>query len=782
MSRKHKAFIINAILILLLLFVSGCQPARHLPDNQNLLTRNRVVIHEAEVKKEQLNSLLRQKPNRRILGLYRFHLNVYQFARQRSSTRFNNWLQNTVGEPPVVYDAVLTENTRRQLELYMVNQGYFNARVEPSVDFHRKRARVTYFVHGNSPYSVRDMKYQITDAHLASFILPDTLNSLINRGDRYNAELMQKERERITRNLKNAGFFAFSREFIVFEVDSNLSSHQVDLTMVVLNPGQGARDSLPGRRHQRYLLDQVFIYPEHSPFRAEVAFPDTTVFRFRGRNKEREYIFLHNEPLRIRQKALVQNIMLDQGSFYRIGDVEQTYNYLSGLRNFRFINVQFSKEHEPLSGTPSDTLAFLNASVQLSRSAANAFTIEAEGINSSGNLGVAGNFVFQNRNLFQGAEILNFRLKGAMEVTGETSGQDNLQKFPFNTLELGAEVSIDFPKLLFPIPMERIARTARPKSTVLSGINYRQRPDYTRYIFNISYGFEWSETQKKRHYLHPLEISSIKIFNDSILQSKIPDANPLILSRYRDHLIAGSKYTYIYNTQNPALNSNFTYFRLNLESAGNLLELATRAFDSSSDQNGSTTIFNIPFAQYVKADADFRYYWMLEANTSLVLRAMAGIGLPYGNTNVLPFIKSYYAGGANGLRAWRIYSVGPGGHQDTLGLRFDKYGDIKLEANLEYRFPIYSFWHGALFVDAGNVWFIEENPQFTNGSFSPKRFYREIAIGTGFGLRMDFEYFVVRVDMGIPVRDPGHYQRNRWAGGIPSLSEFNFNLGIGYPF
>jgi hypothetical protein len=785
MTSRCKSLTFNAfILFALALLASGCNPSRHLPEGQYLLHRNTIEVESSDIKPEQLRPYYRQRPNRRILGFYRFHLNVYQYANRRRDNRFNRWLKNTVGEPPVVFDQALTESTRRQFDLFMQSKGYFNAEVDYEVEPRKRKALVTYNITGNTPYRIRDIEYRITDSHLAGYVFADTVESLIQRGQRYDADLLQQERERIARNLKNQGFFHFSREFIVYQVDSTLDSHQVDLFMVFHNPGSGrggAADTLDMPRHKRYIVDNIFIFPDYSPFRPQTLFADTTRYRH-GRVDGPVYTFLHEGPMRIRPRALVQNILLEQGRYFRARDVEQTYNYLSGLRSFRFINVQFSEARDPVSGTPSDTLGFLDARVQLARSPANAFTIEAEGLNSSGNLGVAGNFLFQNRNVFRGAEILNLRLKGALEVTGETTTEEVIQRLPFNTLELGAELSLDFPKLLFPIPMERISKNARPKSTVLTGINYRQRPDYTRYILNVSYGFEWSENPRKRHYLHPLEISSIKIFNDSILQANIPAGNPLILSRFRDHLITGLKYSYAYNTQDLSVDRDFVYFRGNFESAGNLLNLATRFVETSQDEAGSSTIFNIPFAQYLKGDADFRYYRVFDSNHSLVFRAMAGVGVPYGNTNVLPFVKSYYGGGANGVRAWRIYSLGPGGYQDTLGLRFDKYGDIKLEANVEYRFAIYRFWHGALFMDAGNVWFIEENPQFPDGSFAADRFYREIALGTGLGLRMDFDFFVVRVDMGVPVHDPGQPAGDRWISGWPKLRQFNFNLGIGYPF
>jgi len=767
------------------LLFSGCNPARRVPEGQHLLSRNRISIEDAEIKRDQLNQYLRQKPNRRILGFYRFHLQAYNLADRGRDTGIKRWMKNTIGEPPVIFDPVLMQNSQRQFELFMQGKGYFNTAIETDVNFSGRKAWVTYRVQGNTPYTIRNIEFIISDHHLASFVFADTTNTLIERGQRYDADLLQQERERISHQLRNQGFFAFSRDFILFQVDSALGRHQVDIDVLINNPEiirSQRSDSIQMARHKRYMIDQVYIYPDFSPFRTGTIPFDTTRFSPSRKEGRPEYLFLHNEPLSIRPRAIVHNTLIEPGRFFRARNVELTYNYLSSLRNFRFINIQFSENHQPSLGAASDTLGFLDARIQLARSPSNAFTIEAEGLNSSGNLGVAGNFLFTNRNFFGGAERLNIRLKGALEVTSEALRDEVIGRLPFNTLELGAEASIDFPKLLVPIPMEQLSKNARPKSTVLTGVNYRQRPDYTRYILNVSYGFEWSENPMKRHFLYPLEISSIKVYNDSILRSRIPEGNPLILSRYRDHLTAGIKYSYVFNSQQIARNVDFVYFRGNFESAGNMLQLATNIFEGQTNEDGNYTIFNIPFAQYLKADVDLRYYKVFEQNNSLVFRVMAGAGVPYGNSTVMPFVKSYFAGGANSVRAWRIYTLGPGAYNDSLGVRFDRYGDIKLEANIEHRFAIYRFWHAAVFADAGNVWFLNENPQFPGGEFALKNFYREIAFGAGLGLRLDFDYFVVRVDAAFSLHDPSSPPGSRWISGLPGFRKWNFNLGIGYPF
>jgi len=778
-------FKISFFLLFSVYFFVSCNPARRLSEGEYLLQNNTIEVTDAQVSRSDIKTFLRQRPNRKILGLFRFHLNVYQLADRGKETRFKNWTKSTIGEPPVIYDPSLAMGTANQFELYLHSKGYFNAEVELEEELKKKKAWIHYHITGNAPYIINQKKYLIRDDRVKRFVLNDTVQSLIKVGDRYDAENIEDERNRITRYLRNNGFFRFSRDFIIFRVDSNLHKHAVNVDVIINEPAQAdIADSLQNLRHRRFLLDKVIVLPEFSTLQTDVVRRDTTIFvpDRPNINHNREYTFLHNGPLRIKPFVIVNHLRLRPDEYFRISDVEQTYDFLTGLRNFRFINLQFQETEDPVNGTPTDSLGYLNAYVQLNRSAANAFTVEAEGLNTAGNLGVASNILYQNRNIFRNAEIFNLRFKGALEVTGESSPEEVIQRLPFNTLELGVEAGIDFPRFLLPFTIERIARNARPKSTIVTGINFRQRPDYTRYILNFNYGFEWNQSPNDRHQLNPLEISSIRVFNDSILRANVPDANPFILSRFRDHFIVGLKHTYVLNTQDLSRMNDFVYLRTNFESAGGLLNLLSEPLQLSVDENGSYNIFNIPFSQFLKGDADFRYYRVFDSNESLVFRLMAGAGVPYGNVRVLPFIKSYYGGGANGIRAWRIYSLGPGSYASDDQLRFDRYGDIKIEANIEYRFKVYSFWHGAFFLDAGNVWFINQNDQFPGGEFRWDSFGRDIALGGGLGVRLDFDFFILRVDAAFPIKDPALPAKDQWINQWPGFRDYNLNLGIGYPF
>jgi outer membrane protein assembly factor BamA len=751
------------------------------PEGQYLLNRNQIEIEEASIKKSDLNSYFRQRPNRRIFGFYRFHLQVYNIADEAPSNQVTRWMKNTIGEPPVIYEPSLTQNTLKQFEIYMHSKGYFNAEIAAEQVFKGRKARVIYTVKGKKPYTIRSISYDIPDRTIREFILKDTVNTLLSVDSRYDSDVLQNERNRVTRMLRNQGFFRFSRDFVFFHVDSTLNNYQVDIEMRINDPlPLQTRDDEVQQWHKRFLIGDVDVLPEFSSLTSHLERPDTTIYMARHRRGHKYYpfTFIHDGQLRIKPSIISSHIMIRQGEYFRISDVEQTYSFLADMRNFRYINLNFTED----TTFANDTLGILHASVQLNRSPSNAFTIEAEGLNTAGNLGIASNLLFQNRNFFGGAEIFNIRLKGALEVTGERLMEGVVNRLPFNTLEMGIETGFDFPKLLLPLPIERLSRNSRPQSSILAGINYRQRPDYTRYVMNLNYGFEWNETTTKRHFIHPLEISSVRVYNDSILRANIPQANPFILSRFRDHFILGSKYTYVLNTQKISRLMDFEYLRINFESAGNILNLASGVLNLEKDENQSYNIFNIPFSQFVKADADYRYYRVFDERQTLVFRMMAGVGAPYGNVSVLPFIKSYYGGGANGVRAWKIYTLGPGSYRGTEEVRFDRYGDIKFEMNLEYRFKFYSLWHGAFFMDTGNVWFMRKNDQFPGGEFQFTKLGNDIAMGGGMGLRLDFSFFIFRLDAAVPLKDPSRSFTDQWISSWPRLKDYNFNLGIGYPF
>ncbi len=758
----------------------GCNVGRYVPEGQHLLRRNKISITSSEIKKDEVAQFVRQKPNRRFLGLFPVFLWVYQKADTGNESGFKNWIKESIGEEPVFFDENLMATSQQQIELFMKEKGYFNSQVQSTVSFDKKYARVQYRIIGNMPYFIRNINYIIDDETIKKTVLADTVNSLLRTGQRYDAGRIQDERDRITRNLRSSGYFAFSNEFVFFEVDSALNSNQVDIFTRVRNPGFRNRDSISAnekQRHRKFIIDNVYVFPDFGPFRGSTGLTDTTVFFPRKGELSHKYHFVHEKPLRVSPNTIAGNIPFRSGEAFDASKADLTYNLLNRLRNFRFINLQFQETSQA-----TDSLGKIDVRIQLAPFPVNSFTIEAEGFNTSGNQGIAANLLFANRNFFGGAERLTLRVKGATEMTifGQR-GADGVKRF-FHTFEFGAEATLQIPRLTAPLSLSKIPIIARPVSTLKLGFNYRHRPSYTRYLLNAMQEFEWSQSSRLRHYLSFLDLGSINISMSKDFSDWLESLNnPLLASRYKNLLMVGSRYSLIYNTQVPGKNTDFFFLRGNIELPSPFLFPANWLF-GGKNADGKSTLFGRPYAQFAKTEVDLRYNRLFGERSGLAARLFTGIGVPFGNSEVLPFVKSFYSGGANSIRAWRIYTLGPGSAEAANDLRFDRFGDIKLEANVEYRFPVYKFFRGALFVDVGNVWFLNENQDFSGGEFKFNRFANEIAIGAGIGLRMDFQFFIFRIDAAVPVRDPSMPTGQRWVADFKSLRNYNFNLGIGYPF
>jgi hypothetical protein len=370
------------------------------------------------------------------------------------------------------------------------------------------------------------------------------------------------------------------------------------------------------------------------------------------------------------------------------------------------------------------------------------------------------------------------------QVTARDIDNENLNEvLPFNTLEINPEISLVIPEFLVPFKVHRITRYGNPKTIISVSYNFQQRPDYTRTIFNAKFGYKWAQSQFARHFLNPLEVNFVNIYNeDAAFIERLNNLqDKLLLNTFSPHLITTTNYTYIFNNQRVNKKENFSYFKARLESSGNILRGIMAAAQAVKDTNGSYRIFDIPFSQYLKYELDYRRYWQLNEHSQLVFRANQGLGYPLYNLGVLPFESSFFGGGTNGIRAWTARSLGPGSLPDSLNV-YDQFGDIKLEFNLEYRFDIYRWFKGALFADAGNIWLIKKDDDRPGGQFQFKDFYKELAVGAGLGIRLDFSFFIIRFDMAFPIHDPGRPLNDRWAVKYFTTKDINYNLGIGYPF
>ncbi|MDP2424090.1 MAG: BamA/TamA family outer membrane protein, partial [Bacteroidales bacterium] len=444
----------------------------------------------------------------------------------------------------------------------------------------------------------------------------------------------------------------------------------------------------------------------------------------------------------------------------------------------RFININF----EPLSQTSNDGSGLLDCQIQIGRSNTQIFTIEAEGTNTGGFLGMGSNIVYSNLNLFKGGEVFSLKLKGALEMQ-KTIGEPETFLFGFNTVETGIEARLEVPRLLVPYVSQQIARYTSPRSTLVTGLNYQRRPDYTRYIANVSAGYEWRQTLTRSHIFIPLELNSVRIFRSDEFSRWLEGlTDKRLINQYTDHLVPLLRYVYVFNNQATKKNRDFMFWRAGVESSGGLINLVDRAVEAPRNELGYFTLFGIRYAQFVRIETDFRYYKVINPKNNIVFRVAAGIGKPYGNSNVLPVEKGFYAGGANGMRGWDIRSLGPGRLNDPENA-FDKMGEMWLENNIEYRFPIYSWLNGAVFADAGNIWMLKESIDLPGGSFKVSEIGDHIAVDGGLGIRFDLSFFILRIDGAVKLKNPALELGNQWL----SLSDFGirnitWNFGIGYPF
>lgn len=759
------------VVALLLLLLSGCGSTKYVPDGKYLLNKYQIKTESKKVNPEELITYVKQKPNKKILGL-KFHLSVYNLSRENKNNWWNRWLR-TIGEEPVILDDFQTNKTRGQLELYLKNKGYYNAEVSDTVFYKRKKAKVVYRMELFEPYLIRDVKYKFEDQSLEKYILPDTSFCLLKRGENFDVNVLSAERERLERLLKNRGYYNFSKEYIFFKADSSRFSHKVDVTLVIKKYRQyypdGNFEDIP---HPKYKLGNVSILTEYNP-REALENPEAYYASLDTIVVDSINILFKKEQI-VKPGVVISSNYLVPGEYYNLDNVNQSYRNLSSLQLFRLVTIDFT---EP-ENQEEETERRLDCNMQLTPFTLQSYSLELEGTNSSGNIGGGGSVSYQHRNLFRGAENFSISFKGAIETLKEssTSGYGKM-------IELGTEATLKLPKFLLPFHTEQFIKKFNPKTSLKLAYNFQQRPDYTRTVANASFGYVWKGNRYLTHIVNPFEINLVKIpFKSDGFIEWLKDR--YIYYSYQPHLVTLMSYSLIFTDQNLQKRQDFKYLKLNAESAGNILYSAFK-LGGAPKNNGVYEMFNTSFAQYLRADIDFRQYNILDAGSSIVYRIFAGAGLPYKNSTALPFEKKYFSGGANSIRAWQVRDLGPGSYKElTQGKYSNQTADIKLEANLEYRFKLFWVLEGALFVDAGNIWAINKYDDREGALFVWDKFYKDIAVGTGFGTRFDFSFFIFRFDLGIKTRDPIYPDQQKWVFGNRHLQrdDFVLNLGIGYPF
>ena len=761
---KIVKFICIAVMALVL---AGCAIKQYVPDNQAIIIDNEVEFEPEKynISKSDISNNIIQKPAKNLFGwLPRVWL--YYKTVDKTDKGFYRWVNKNMAVKPEYVSNKSMSESKRLIEKYLNNTGYFKSKVTPQKSVEDKRATVTYVVHPTKPYYIRNIDYKISDSVIAKEIkkLEDELP--VKEGDIYNAYTMDKERDVITTHLRNNGYFMFTKEYIVYEVDTNLMQKKADITV-----------RIDGKKHDKYEIEEVFIYPD---FKMTDTGPYDTVphtFKLSKKDPEYQFDFIYSKNPKIHLQTFDQVIQIRPGELFSQKKISQTYRALGSLKLYTISNIYI----DTISSGGNDTVKPLKCDITLQKGKVHYYNIQIEGNNSGGDLGALGSISYRNNNIFRGSEVLRITLRGGFQA--QRVDDYIISEGIFNTKELSIDASILFPRFLSPFRLNRFVTEYQPKTVLSTGYNVQIRPLYSRYIGMASFGYNWKTTNTIENLLTPINLNIVKVLPDDLFAFLLDlETNQRIKDQYTDHLILGLNYSFIFNNQNVKKKDNdFVYFKFDIETSGNVLSL----FNNTSlitEQDNYHEIMGIRYSQFFKYQFDVRFYHYFNSTNTLALRFMYGQGIAYGNSNDIPFERSFYAGGANGMRGWRFRGLGPGEFKNVYGYDIEQIGDLQLESNIEYRFPIYAFFKGAIFSDMGNIWTLSDNEAFPGGQFKFDKFYKQIAVDAGFGLRLDFSFFLIRLDVAAPLCDPAYDEGSRWRISKLQWKDLVWNFGIGYPF
>lgn len=746
-----------------------------MPEDEYLLEKVDVKVEPKAIKKDEFELYIQQNPNREILNWFKFHLSVYNFSKRGRQGKLRQWTERVVGEPPVIYDPYLTDKTINQFHQFLRNKGYYHASVRDSIRIRKKKLYLNYLVKLNDPYRINKVEYTIESPEIKQILLRDSANAVIQKNNIFNVELLQKERERIALLFRNEGYFFLTKDYVFFTVDSNLNQNKVDLYLSISKfQRQGFNNTIIEEEHKKYKINSISIYPNYNTKDA-LRLGDAYYNALDSASYD-GVIFRYFEEMKLKPDVILKVLSFKKGDIYRLRKVKNTKRYLQLLQYFSLINIDFKE----VVGEDDGDYGLLDCEIRLSPFVQQSYALELEGTSSSANIGFGGNVNYQHRNIFKGAQQLDITLSGGLQsqrgITQTTDG------FEFNTVEYGVKADLSFPEFLLPVNTDRLFIKYKPRTLLSLSYNYQRRPDYTRSIANFDFGYDWDISGNIRNILNPVDVNFVDIpFKTAEFDSVI--SGTYLENSYRPFFISGASNTTIVSDDYRDKNNRSFLWLSNIKIAGNLLQL----YNTGTNQDVSNDVYTLfnenPYAQFIKFDTDYRRYKFIDVNNSLVFRIYSGIGVPYGNSNVMPFIEQYYSGGANGIRAWQVRNLGPGTYNDTISLYPNQLGDFKLEANIEYRFDMFWIVEGAFFIDAGNIWNITKEEEREEAIFKFDRFYKEIAVGTGFGTRLDFSFFIFRVDWGLKLIDPS-LEDSKWVlkKGKIYYDDWMLNVGIGYPF
>ena len=756
----------------------SCSSTKHVPEGQLLLDKVNININDPQssVEASQLYNYLRQNANHRVLGGLKLQLAFYNLSGKDPNNWFNKWIQR-VGTPPVLYDSTLTLASADQLSAALRNRGFMKNSVTYRVnaDSAKRKARVEYDITLGEPYRIRSIDYDIPDESLRDVILADSASFSVHPGDLLDYNKLEEWRQSITEALRNKGYYAFNKEYITFMADTAANSYDVDLTLNGRDPYRN--DRMPYyTQHAPFYVRNVTYVMSYDPVAMQNGYwgMDTVTMRSGVR------VFVGEDDY-LRSEVLDECNFIEPGSLYSVEAINRTYRALGRLNALKSISIDV----RPVGNVDGELM--VDAFVLLQPDKSQTISASLEGTNSEGDLGFGIGLDYEHRNIFKGAEVLGAKFKVAYEsISGNLGGLIN-----DNYSEYSTELGLTFPKFMFPFLRRSFKRKIQASTAFTVNFDYQARPEYTRVIAGGAWRYQWTERHRRLSHtitLFDLSFISVPKFNDEFFDRI---TNPLLLYSYQDHLIMRMGYNF-YRTNKAELSvlqmgnfqRNVFTIRANAETAGNLLYAMSKISKQQPGEDGSYKSLGIRYSQYIKADADYAFTHNIDRRQSVAFHVGAGIAIPYGNSDVLPFEKRFYSGGANSVRGWGVRTLGPGSYNSNNSLSNFIYqcGDIRFDVNLEYRAKLFWVVELGLFLDAGNIWTIKDYEDQPGGVFKFNKFYEQIAASYGAGIRLDFKYFLVRVDMGMKAHNPASGQ-DHWPLLSPKFkrdSEFHFS--VGYPF
>jgi outer membrane protein assembly factor BamA len=786
-----------------LLFIQSCSSTKFVPEGERLLADAQVKSDVKGFSGYKMNPYIKQKPNYKTFSLIKIPLIIYN-ASGEDTTKWINRTLRRAGEAPVLYDSTMVDKTVDDLQRIMTNKGYLHAEVDTIIKYGKKKVNITYDIKGGEPYKIRNYEINVPDSAIAKeFIIPDYMkkrsrrlanryslnvdsvlarSSLVKKDDLFDLDVLDAERDRITSFFRRAGYYDFTKEYVGFVADTAVGNKYVDLELSLLPNIQNVRNSnQPGiaSSHQQYIVKEVNLYIDYNPLEdGDIANYQTS--NIYERNGFKIYYGVRGEY--IKPFILINSCFIRPGELFNENMTTMTYNAFSQLHILKNVNIRYTV-------IENDSIPQLRCTITCVPDKKQGISAEIEGTNSGGSFGVEAGLGYLHRNAFRGSELFNVRLKGAYEAVSPS-----FTNFNDNYFEIGGETSLTFPRFIFPFLNGDFRRRVNASTQFNANYIYQRRPGYfTRTIMSSGVKYIWQERRQNstRHVVDLIDVSYIHIPTLNAAFDSTLSVNARKYS-FTDQFVVSAGYTFSKTNLNQVQASRragpIYSIRASFETAGNLLSLIALAADLKKNEVGAKEIFGTPFAQYVRGTADYSQTIHLNERNSIAWRVGGGLAYPYGNFREIPIQKRFFSGGANSVRGWGVRELGPGSFSPK-DKAYDNFfyhsGDIRFDANIEYRSKLFWILELGAFLDAGNVWSVRNTEDVEGGKFKFNSFYKEIALAWGLGMRFDFDFVLIRLDCGWKIYNPEKGENiERWPVKDPFKFSKNtaFHIAVGYPF